>query len=436
MNDDRPIDIDQVGSDDSSMASGSSSGKKRAEAPAKYVWQYFKRYKDPLGKEVKRNNRYHQVCLGCQTCLKSCEVVTAEDHLLKCTSAIQRFTGLRDIILNQRAKEPTKKDEKAEGASSLRKTWLNRIYAQTISELKGLLLTVVFPQTVTLVFDGWTNIHYESVWIFIALLPVGALILKTVNASADSHTADFIAAQVEDLFQDFDHTRFGAIVSDNGGGCQNARKLVVKNHKHMVEKRDSSLADCFRYFIFLARTLKAAEENTVIDSGFVAWAYMAFNERYKDMADPTTRLALFLHPGYRLVGTQDKEFEALQLAAGELAKKRDYGSGKVRNMWKNMEQYRANHEPFEHGFKQGETPEMLWRLVASRLPVEADGSPATITLIARILLSIVPHAAAPEQAFSHMGRTHSDLCNRFKEGTVSMMANINQYFTVQPPAEE
>ncbi|DBA98803.1 TPA: hypothetical protein ACH3X1_014569 [Trebouxia sp. C0004] len=162
---------------------------------------------------------------------------------------------------------------------------------------------------------------------------------------------------------------------------------------------------------------------------------MAFNERYKDMADPITRLALFLHPGYRLVGTQDKEFEALQLAAGELAKKRDYGSGKVRNIWKNMEQYRANHEPFEHGFKQGETPEMWLQLVASRLPVEADGSPATITLIAR-MLSIVPHAAAPEQAFLHMGRTHSDLRNRFKEGTVSMMASINQYFTVQPPAEE
>jgi len=60
MNDDQPIDIDQVGSDDSSMASGSSSGKKRAGAPAKHVWQYIKRYKDPLGKEVKRNNRYHQ----------------------------------------------------------------------------------------------------------------------------------------------------------------------------------------------------------------------------------------------------------------------------------------------------------------------------------------------------------------------------------------
>ena len=125
------------------------------------------------------------------------------------------------------------------------------------------------------------------------------------------------------------------------------------------------------------------------------------------------------------------------LQAGELAKKRDYGAVKVRSMWKNMEQYRANHEPFEHGFKQGdETPETWWRLVASRLPVEADGSPATITLVARILLSIVPHAAAPEQAFSHMGRTHSDLRNRFKEGTVSKMATINQYFTVQPPAEE
>jgi len=58
----------------------------------------------------------------------------------------------------------------------------------------------------------------------------------------------------------------------------------------------------------------------------------------------------------------------VSLQAGELAKKRDYGSAKVLNMWKNMEQYRANHEPFEHGLKQGETPEMWWRLVASRLP--------------------------------------------------------------------
>ena len=109
MNDDQPIDIDQVGSNDSSMASGSSIGKKRAGAPAKYVRQFLKRYKDPLGKEVKKNNRFHQVCLGCQTCLKSCEVVTAEDHLLGCTSANQRFEGLRDIIHRERAKEPTQK---------------------------------------------------------------------------------------------------------------------------------------------------------------------------------------------------------------------------------------------------------------------------------------------------------------------------------------
>ncbi|DBA84506.1 TPA: hypothetical protein ACH3X1_006124 [Trebouxia sp. C0004] len=78
-----------------------------------------------------------------------------------------------------------------------------------------------------------------------------------------------------------------------------------------MQGRESSLADCFRYFIFLACTLKAAEETTVIDSGFLAWTYMAFNERYSGMADPVRRLALFLHPGYRLVGNQEKEFEGL-----------------------------------------------------------------------------------------------------------------------------
>lgn len=123
------------------------------------------------------------------------------------------------------------------GASSLRKTYLNRVYAQTINGMKAIMLTVTFPQTITLVFDGWTNIHYESVWVFIALLPIGSIILRTVNASADSHSADFIAGEVEALFQDFDPLQFGAIVSDNGGGCENACKLVVSKHKHMIEKR-------------------------------------------------------------------------------------------------------------------------------------------------------------------------------------------------------
>ncbi|KAA6421387.1 MAG: hypothetical protein FRX49_08664 [Trebouxia sp. A1-2] len=52
MNDEQPVDIDQVGSGDISMAARTSSGKKRAGAPAKYVWQYFMRYKDLLGKEA------------------------------------------------------------------------------------------------------------------------------------------------------------------------------------------------------------------------------------------------------------------------------------------------------------------------------------------------------------------------------------------------
>ncbi|KAA6429682.1 MAG: hypothetical protein FRX49_00116 [Trebouxia sp. A1-2] len=52
MSGDQPSDLDPVGSDDSSIASQTSSGKKRAGAPAKYVWQCFKRYKDALGNEL------------------------------------------------------------------------------------------------------------------------------------------------------------------------------------------------------------------------------------------------------------------------------------------------------------------------------------------------------------------------------------------------
>ncbi|DBB00772.1 TPA: hypothetical protein ACH3X1_000704 [Trebouxia sp. C0004] len=169
------------------MASGSSSGKQRAGAPAKYVWQYFKRYKDPLGKEVKRNNRYHQVCLGCQTCLKSCEGAKEPTEKVKKRKVDGRVPGMAGHITSAPTDEQQTQWDKdlfmlivmcgisfnvvdspwfrryisflhplyqPPSASSLRKTWLNRIYAQTINEMKGLLLTVVFLQTVTLVFDG------------------------------------------------------------------------------------------------------------------------------------------------------------------------------------------------------------------------------------------------------------------------------------------
>ncbi len=68
----------------------------------------------------------------------------------------------------------------------MRTTALDNRHAKVCIGVKELLAT--------LTLDGWTNVNAVSVWVFIALLPgIGALTLKTKDASADSHNAEWIS---------------------------------------------------------------------------------------------------------------------------------------------------------------------------------------------------------------------------------------------------
>lgn len=50
---------------------------------------------------------------------------------------------------------------------------------------------------------------------------------------------------------------------------------------------------------------------------FIQHASEAFNRRFDQMATPLTRLSLYLHPAYRVLGKQSGEYEKLKQQVSE-----------------------------------------------------------------------------------------------------------------------
>ena len=74
----------------------------------------------------------------------------------------------------------------------------------------------------------------------------------------------------------------------------------------------TSVADIFRYFIYLASIINAALVANKLPDAILRHAVRAFNMRWEEMAVPIVRLALFLHPGYRILSPRQGEFDVLQ----------------------------------------------------------------------------------------------------------------------------
>ncbi|DBB03979.1 TPA: hypothetical protein ACH3X1_013045 [Trebouxia sp. C0004] len=80
-------------------------------------------------------------------------------------------------------------------------------------------------------------------WVIIAVLPgIGAVTLRTKDASVDSHNAEWISEQLIIVLEEFGPENFGAVVSDNGGGCENGRKLTKEKYPHLAIQRSMKLS--------------------------------------------------------------------------------------------------------------------------------------------------------------------------------------------------
>jgi len=51
------------------------------------------------------------------------------------------------------------------------------------------------------------------------------------------HCGLLIAEQLTIVLEEFGPKNFGAIVSDNGGGCENGRKLTKEKYPHLAIQR-------------------------------------------------------------------------------------------------------------------------------------------------------------------------------------------------------
>ncbi|DBA89369.1 TPA: hypothetical protein ACH3X1_016230 [Trebouxia sp. C0004] len=278
---------------------------------------------------------------GLDRVIKSCTVKAGEEHLLICQKAATCFPNVRTVIQRSRANKgdaklpallkrqheqsaitsaavPVPKDQEAASinaalldmlvmcnvslntvdsawfrrfcgtirpgfvplcVSTMRTTALDSKLAKVCIGIKQLLKAIKFSLLSTLTLDGWTNINEQLIIVL----------------------------------EEFGPENFGAVVSDNGGGCENGRKLTKEKYPHLAIQRfakqcivdhESKLADAGRYLILLARTIKAlgTAEPGLIPQDFTAHAYSVFNRRWLQMATPLVMLALFLHPGYRVLG--------------------------------------------------------------------------------------------------------------------------------------
>jgi hypothetical protein len=71
------------------------------------------------------------------------------------------------------------------------------------------------------------------------------------------------------------------------------------------------MADVFRYFIYLASIIKQAKDAAQLPAPLLDHAVRAYNKRWDEMVVPIVCLALFMHPGYRILSTMKGEFDLL-----------------------------------------------------------------------------------------------------------------------------
>jgi Protein of unknown function (DUF 659) len=86
---------------------------------------------------------------------------------------------------------------------------------------------IEFTNNITLGLDGWTAPDGSSIWNFVILTPSREEYLYELgNYSDQSHTAEFLANQIELVINRIGAKKICAIVSDNGANVALARHLI------------------------------------------------------------------------------------------------------------------------------------------------------------------------------------------------------------------
>jgi hypothetical protein len=89
-----------------------------------------------------------------------------------------------------------------------------------------------------LALDGWSSPRNTSVWNFIIHTPTRKQFLYQLkDFSSESHTANYIANQIEDVINKIGSNKFSAIVSDGAANLREARKIISKKFPNILNIR-------------------------------------------------------------------------------------------------------------------------------------------------------------------------------------------------------
>ncbi|GAQ83561.1 hypothetical protein KFL_001530040 [Klebsormidium nitens] len=114
-----------------------------------------------------------------------------------------------------------------------------------------------------------------------------------------------------------------------------------------VQSRTATLADIFRYGIYLGQKVKKVYDDTSVDLAYREHLVRAFNKRWADMDKPEYHLALFLHPHYRAAANARSKFSEICRTAGKIWKNYGHGREAVLKLTAEMQQYKAGRPPFD-----------------------------------------------------------------------------------------
>ena len=86
--------------------------------------------------------------------------------------------------------------------------------------------------------DGWTSPSGKSLWNFVIHLGNGCDILWKINDfSSESHTAEFLAQQIQVILEEIGVQKFVGIVTDAGSNVHSARNLISGKFPHILNIR-------------------------------------------------------------------------------------------------------------------------------------------------------------------------------------------------------
>jgi hypothetical protein len=86
--------------------------------------------------------------------------------------------------------------------------------------------------------DGWTSPSGKSLWNFIIHFGNGRDILwKIRDFSGESHTAEFLAQQIQLIIEEIGIQKFAGIVTDAGSNVHSARNLISGRFPHILNIR-------------------------------------------------------------------------------------------------------------------------------------------------------------------------------------------------------